>query len=257
MGAWIETAETEDSWTAYQVAPFMGAWIETVRSHSWKPVSVSLPSWERGLKPLNTGNGERNNIVAPFMGAWIETLWTSGPWWCRTRSLPSWERGLKQWNHLRSARWDESLPSWERGLKPFSIKMCSSLISRSLHGSVDWNLVGVAPGLDPARSLPSWERGLKLLMWVFMKVGYLVAPFMGAWIETYTEKGKELYKLGRSLHGSVDWNPKVTVVVFDEYSRSLHGSVDWNMEIVAGLYVAFPSLPSWERGLKRRWIPLK
>ena len=51
MGAWIETGMMIPENTAYTVAPFMGAWIETyhkiLKMHS---VNTSLPSWERGLK---------------------------------------------------------------------------------------------------------------------------------------------------------------------------------------------------------------
>ena len=35
-------------------------------------LSVSLPSWERGLKFKAEGVRDATNIVAPFVGAWIE-----------------------------------------------------------------------------------------------------------------------------------------------------------------------------------------
>ena len=54
------------------VAPFVGAWIETMGIALNTMSGSSLPSWERGLKPT----GSRRMI-------WKEL------------SLPSWERGLK------------------------------------------------------------------------------------------------------------------------------------------------------------------
>ena len=53
MGAWIETlyklAGTEDT----NVAPHMGAWIETAQMERLVSAGLSLPTWERGLKPKN------------------------------------------------------------------------------------------------------------------------------------------------------------------------------------------------------------
>ena len=61
-------------WDRMQVAPFMGAWIETVK---W--------SWIDG-----------DVLVAPFMGAWIETLILNGtPLKKSAGLLPLWEHGLK------------------------------------------------------------------------------------------------------------------------------------------------------------------
>ena len=37
------------------------------------PKLLSLPSWERGLKPLSVLNTSDATAVAPFVGAWIET----------------------------------------------------------------------------------------------------------------------------------------------------------------------------------------
>ena len=55
------------------VAPFVGAWIETL-----KCLISSFFS-----------------TVAPFVGAWIETAYTDCCRLLTERSLPSWERGLK------------------------------------------------------------------------------------------------------------------------------------------------------------------
>ena len=77
------------------VAPFVGAWIETIhcRHH------------------LHCGT------VAPFVGAWIETKEAYNALVEIFKSLPSWERGLKPIDLRYSPRFDWSLPSWERGLK--------------------------------------------------------------------------------------------------------------------------------------------
>ena len=55
------------------VAPFVGAWIETMKTIKEIREYSSLPSWERGLKHLLSMNGLTVLIVAPFVGAWIET----------------------------------------------------------------------------------------------------------------------------------------------------------------------------------------
>ena len=55
-----------------------------------------------------------------------------------------------------------SLPSWERGLK---LGLYRVLVLRDV-------------------SLPSWERGLKQLSPLCCEYEIIVAPFVGAWIET-------------------------------------------------------------------------
>ena len=96
MGAWIETIRRLDgvrgadaslpSWErglklsiqrnltkVTDVAPFMGAWIET---NQHRPLSARLPvapfmgAWIETRIPLIVLPGGN---VAPFMGAWIET----------------------------------------------------------------------------------------------------------------------------------------------------------------------------------------
>ena len=58
--------------TADQVAPLVGAWVETVslveKQGSW----TSRPSWARGLKPFVGGECYYYE-VAPLVGAWVET----------------------------------------------------------------------------------------------------------------------------------------------------------------------------------------
>ena len=75
-----------------------------------------------------------------------------------------------------------SLPLWERGLKS------------SAH-----------PGNGRREaSLPLWERGLKFIILLFVDVGCLVAPLVGAWIEIIQGVKAWFYDLSRSPCGSVD-----------------------------------------------------
>ena len=95
------------------------------------------------------------------MGAWIETTSALANA-LGVKSLPMWERGLKLGYVPRYAEYKTSLPMWERGLKP--------PMSMDLR--------------DMSRSLPMWERGLKHLIWRIAEMLGVVAPHVGAWIET-------------------------------------------------------------------------
>ena len=73
MGAWIETLTYLKYLNEIQVAPYMGAWIETSNcwSQSFNPYGRSLygsVDWNR-----EKGGASMNIGVAPYMGAWIET----------------------------------------------------------------------------------------------------------------------------------------------------------------------------------------
>ena len=50
VGAWIETLSVIIVTASIQVAPLVGAWIETFKRTCMLVPSLSLPSWERGLK---------------------------------------------------------------------------------------------------------------------------------------------------------------------------------------------------------------
>ena len=72
MGAWIETIACVNRPPLNNVAPRVGAWIETILSTDVLTFLSSHPVWVRGLKhavPLFRPNG----LVAPRVGAWIET----------------------------------------------------------------------------------------------------------------------------------------------------------------------------------------
>ena len=50
MGAWIETKDIVGVPACSSVAPFMGAWIETIYHRRPAQGHASHPSWVRGLK---------------------------------------------------------------------------------------------------------------------------------------------------------------------------------------------------------------
>ena len=50
MGAWIETMITRQRTVDQQVAPYMGAWIETIPRERHFNTQMSHPIWVRGLK---------------------------------------------------------------------------------------------------------------------------------------------------------------------------------------------------------------
>ena len=55
------------------VAPLVGVWIETDTNVCEMPLSLSLPSWECGLKPNILWPTSMFLTVAPLVGVWIET----------------------------------------------------------------------------------------------------------------------------------------------------------------------------------------
>ena len=124
---------------------------------------LSLPIWERGLKPLFPIFNTSITFVAPYMGAWIETR----------QSLPVRRQKIVApymgaWIETLSCDLflspPASLPIWERGLKLQHVQQ---------------------PGVRRV-SLPIWERGLKLAWRPLSEPYRPVAPYMGAWIETAT-----------------------------------------------------------------------
>ena len=74
VGAWIETSGSAGLMVSTVVAPFVGAWIETLTDRLSAGRELSLPSWERGLKPSYISITMKVDCVAPFVGAWIETV---------------------------------------------------------------------------------------------------------------------------------------------------------------------------------------
>ena len=89
-----------------QVAPRVGAWIETLRCMVYKIPPPSHPVWVRGLKPLKTVFYLQPCKVAPRVGAWIETKMYYFKSLYYNKSHPVWVRGLKQLVSL-------TMPPWE------------------------------------------------------------------------------------------------------------------------------------------------
>ena len=145
----------------HSVAPHVGAWIETPRCIVQLPKTLSLPMWERGLKPANNYT--------------VNSLWESLPMWERGlkleachadamhgRSLPMWERGLKLPHTSRHCMRFPSLPMWERGLKQeiVSLRSVTAVVSLPMWERGLKHEYLCLTSL-PALSLPMWERGLK------------------------------------------------------------------------------------------------
>ena len=74
VGAWIETLSVAKVAIKFEVAPYVGAWIETSRYDQPK----------------------KSRQVAPYVGAWIETI-IYYSLIISIRSHPMWVRGLKHY----------------------------------------------------------------------------------------------------------------------------------------------------------------
>ena len=72
VGAWIETVKKSVFSNEAPVAPYVGAWIETDRRYVLVLSGKSHPTWVRGLKPTLYLLSKYIH-VAPYVGAWIET----------------------------------------------------------------------------------------------------------------------------------------------------------------------------------------
>ena len=83
-------------WGLLEVAPRVGAWIETWKVRSdLRRIPESHPVWVRGLKQSAGMICDYIGLVAPRVGAWIETT-----------------------IHKIKLEYGESHPVWVRGLKP-------------------------------------------------------------------------------------------------------------------------------------------
>ena len=97
-----------------QVAPCVGAWIETMKM----PCGLHFPD------------------VAPCVGAWIETVDVEN-YINKGSSHPAWVRGLKQRSGVFGVLGFWSHPAWVRGLKLSAIAGAIGGASRTLRGCVD------------------------------------------------------------------------------------------------------------------------
>ena len=71
VGAWIETADTDNSTPPSFVAPLVGAWIETLILCTRLINHRSHPSWVRGLKLNLFGQDKINQLSHP---SWVRGL---------------------------------------------------------------------------------------------------------------------------------------------------------------------------------------
>ena len=94
VGAWIETVKPWRHYHQRWVAPYVGAWIETGKltfNYKSETVAPYVGAW---IETWYQVHAARNGEVAPYVGAWIETTFVE----CyhpTTRSHPTWVRGLK------------------------------------------------------------------------------------------------------------------------------------------------------------------
>ena len=211
------------------VAPFPGAWIETM----WAAVSPLLrrspPSRGRGSKPDGGRAWPVDDLVAPFPGAWIETRTPRPDGWKSTRSPPSRGRGSKRdrsagAGQLRQRRplpggVDRNYPTGQ----PEAIRA-----RRPLPGGVDRNYcVRRGAGIGKSRPLPGGvdrNRAMKAKA----RGAPQVAPFPGAWIETGRASPSSRTSGGRPLPGGVDRNTGRKHEPRDMLGRPLPGGVDRN-----------------------------
>ena len=70
----ISTENTEDFWAKLLSLPSWERGLKPLDVKIRKTQQRSLPSWERGLKHLHGNLILRLSGVAPLVGAWIETL---------------------------------------------------------------------------------------------------------------------------------------------------------------------------------------
>ena len=203
MGAWIETLRTVDISLDNDVAPLVGAWIETysvrvvsaaVWSHpSWvrglkqeggagpTALTLSHPSWVRGLKRVLVPRVIGVLDVAPLVGAWIETTACAD---CCTAG----------WSH----------PSWVRGLK----------LEQQEKGTEEYY---VAPLVG------AW---IETNGNVYATANDVVAPLVGAWIETRHQPGRYSPRNVAPLVGAWIETENLRISSFCHSSRTPRGCVD-------------------------------
>ena len=141
---------------------------------------MSHPMWVRGLKLVRVLLDGSVRHVAPYVGAWIET-WQGKPQKHQQEVAPYVGAWIETTCLLNTLNITESHPMWVRGLKRWG----GSLPCQSL------------------KSHPMWVRGLKRFITDVSKWA-CVAPYVGAWIETYAFSKLPESLQGRTLCGCVD-----------------------------------------------------
>ena len=137
VGAWIETDDLQLSDDDLFVAPRVGAWIETMyRAGEFLKSFVSHPVWVRGLKPYR--------LLYRYFPSLSHPVWVRGlkPYRLLYRDFPSlshpvWVRGLKLCLKKTIRLWSLSHPVWVRGLKPYRLLYRDFPSCRTPCGCVD------------------------------------------------------------------------------------------------------------------------
>ena len=78
------------------VAPFAGAWVETIRRVSVLPAPIVAPFAGAWVETVTTYDETGRLLVAPFAGAWVETTEVAHSEVAQCTSRPSRARGLKR-----------------------------------------------------------------------------------------------------------------------------------------------------------------
>ena len=144
-----------------RVAPYVGAWIETLRVTTCGCGGVSHPTWVRGLKLPLRHQPNRPAYVAPYVGAWIET-YTLNAQSLGVEVAPYVGAWIETCGRARRSGYFASHPTWVRGLKLLCISQCCFQFI-------------VAPYVG------AWIETCRMRK---PRGGYSVAPYVGAWIET-------------------------------------------------------------------------
>ena len=74
VGAWIETPTQQLGWTYYKSHPMWVRGLKQPAHRTEEDSQASHPMWVRGLKPQGALSVLLAGWVAPHVGAWIETL---------------------------------------------------------------------------------------------------------------------------------------------------------------------------------------
>ena len=123
---------------AHGVAPYVGAWIETL-SYSFHTVRLTVaPYVGAWIETVCRQRHDRRRPVAPYVGAWIET-WPCDLWLVRRwRVAPYVGAWIETWQILLSLKSATSHPMWVRGLKLYLCgRLCQVERGRTLCGCVD------------------------------------------------------------------------------------------------------------------------
>ena len=69
----LKHLETSIAWNETEVAPYVGAWIETFEGVQYGALSMVAPYVGAWIETSIMGNAQSPARVAPYVGAWIET----------------------------------------------------------------------------------------------------------------------------------------------------------------------------------------